>query len=159
MWADKRFWIATLAAIALAAGAVVFALSLKPKAGLLSPNDRQVVMQGAEIYTQSCASCHGTNLEGQVENWQSPGADGLLPAPPHDETGHTWHHGDALLFAITKYGVAEAANLTDYQSAMPAYEGVLSDEEIIAVLSFIKSTWPEDIQTGHDVLNRQIVNQ
>lgn len=159
MWADRRLWIAVLASVALVVGAVISVFSLKPQAGLLSPDDRRVVTQGAEIYTQSCASCHGENLEGQVENWQSPGADGLMPAPPHDETGHTWHHGDALLFEITKFGVAAAANHTDYQSAMPAYEGVLSDEEIIAVLSFIKSTWPEDIQTGHDVLNRQIVNQ
>lgn len=159
MWADRRLWIATLAAVALVAGAVVFALSPEPQSGLLSPDDRQIVTQGAEIYTQNCAVCHGSNLEGQVENWQSPGADGLLPAPPHDETGHTWHHGDALLFAITKYGVAEAANLTDYQSAMPAYEGILSDDEIIAVLSYIKSTWPDEIRAGHDALNRQVVNR
>lgn len=156
MWADRRLWIATLAAVALLVGAVVFAFLREPKASLLRPDDRQVVMQGAEIYTQTCAACHGANLEGQVENWQSPGTDGLLPAPPHNETGHTWHHGDALLFEITKYGVAEAANLTDYRSAMPAYEGVLTDEEIIAVLSFIKSTWPGEIRTGHDALNQRL---
>lgn len=156
MWADRRLWIATLAAVALLVGAVVFAFLREPKAGLLRPDDRQVVMQGAEIYTQACSACHGANLEGQVENWQSPGIDGLLPAPPHNETGHTWHHGDALLFEITKYGVAAAANLTDYQSAMPAYESVLSDEEIIAVLSFIKSTWPDEIRTGHDTLNQRL---
>ena len=28
----------------------------------------------------------------------------MLPAPPHNETGHTWHHPDEMLFAITKYG-------------------------------------------------------
>lgn len=159
MLADRRLWIATLAAVALLVGAVVFAFAPEPQAGLLSPNDRQVVAQGAEIYTQTCAACHGANLEGQVENWQSPETDGLLPAPPHDETGHTWHHGDTLLFEITKYGVAAAANLTDYRSAMPAYESVLTDEEIIAVLSFIKSTWPDEIRTGHDALNHQVLNQ
>lgn len=155
MWADRRLWIATLAAVALLVGAVVFVFAPEPQAGLLSPIDRQIVAQGAEIYTQTCAACHGSNLEGQVENWQSPGADGLLPAPPHNETGHTWHHGDGLLFEITKYGVTAAANLTDYRSAMPAYDGVLTDQEIIAVLSFIKSTWPEEIKAGHDALNER----
>jgi len=33
---------------------------------------------------------------------------------------------------------------------MPAYENVLSDEEIIAVLSYIKSTWPEEIIRIHN---------
>lgn len=155
MWADRRPWIAVLASVALVFGAVIFAFLREQNPGLLSPDDRQIVAQGEEIYAQTCAACHGDNLEGQVENWQSPGPDGLMPAPPHGETGHTWHHADALLFAITKYGVAAAANLTEYQSAMPAYEGVLSDDEIIAVLSFIKSTWPEEIKAGHDALNER----
>ena len=76
-----------------------------------------------------------------------------MPAPPHDETGHTWHHPDQVLFDITKLGIVAAANLKDYKTVMPIYEGVLSDEEIIAVLSFIKSTWPEEIRAGHDEMN------
>ena len=64
-----------------------------------------------------------------------------MPAPPHDETGHTWHHSDQDLFAITKGGVE--AVVPDYESDMPAFDGILSDEEIEAVLGYIKSTWPE----------------
>lgn len=107
---------------------------------------------GQNIYEANCAACHGVNLQGQP-NWQSPGADGLMPAPPHDETGHTWHHPTDLLFAITKYGVAEASNLEGYQSAMPAYYGVLTDAEILAVLAYIKSTWPRELRARHDELN------
>ena len=120
---------------------------------LLKPDDPSVVALGKMFYDQHCASCHGANLEGEVENWQTPRPDGLMPAPPHDETGHTWHHRDELLFRITKLGVARAANLKDYQSAMPAYEGILTDNQIIAVLSFIKSQWPKDIREHHDSLN------
>ena len=83
-----------------------------------------------------------------------PGADGLLPAPPHDASGHTWHHPDELLFRITKYGVARAAKLPNHASAMPAFEGVLSDTEIVAALSWIKSQWPPSVQSRHDALNR-----
>lgn len=120
---------------------------------LLRPGDQSLVALGANLYAENCASCHGANLEGQVEDWRSPGPDGLMPAPPHDETGHTWHHPDEILFKITKLGIVKAANLTGYKSAMPAYEGTLTDEEIIAVLSFIKSTWPDEIQAGHDEMN------
>lgn len=83
----------------------------------------------------------------------------MLPAPPHDPSGHTWHHADADLFALTKYGIAAVIGQADYQSAMPAYEAILSDEDIIAVLSFIKSTWPKDIQKRHDLINGQAAQQ
>lgn len=123
------------------------------EASLLKPDDPRVVALGKMFYDQHCASCHGTNLEGETQDWQTPGPDGLMPAPPHDQTGHTWHHRDELLFRITKLGVARGANLKDYKSAMPAYEGILSDDQIIAVLSFIKSQWPEDIRKRHDEMN------
>ncbi len=122
-------------------------------AALLKPDDRQLVARGRDVYAANCASCHGADLEGETADWRTPGPDGSMPAPPHDETGHTWHHNDTLLFAITKYGVAAAANLDDYVSAMPVYDGILSDEEIVAVLSYIKSTWPDEIREGHDELN------
>ena len=79
--------------------------------------------QGEDLYQQYCAACHGANLEGQGD-WRSPGPDGRLPAPPHDETGHTWHHGDQLLFAYTKYGGAAlmAQRGMDFDSGMPGFE-------------------------------------
>ncbi|MDP3886430.1 cytochrome c [Hydrogenophaga sp.] len=110
--------------------------------------------QGRKVYVAQCASCHGINREGQA-NWRERGADGRLPAPPHDETGHTWHHPDELLFRITKEGVAQAAGLQDYESNMPTYGATLSDADIVAVLSWIKSQWPADIQATHDGINRQ----
>lgn len=150
--------ILTLTTIAtFAVGAYLFSnshLSSSEKTGrLFYPDDTEVVQLGQQIYADNCASCHGVSLEGQTPNWRSPGPDGKLPAPPHDQTGHTWHHTDELLFKLTKYGLAKAANLENYESNMPIYDGVLTDEEIIAVLSFIKSTWPEDIKDRHDQMN------
>ncbi len=57
-----------------------------------------------EIYLKYCASCHGEQLQGQ-SNWRQRDAEGYLPAPPHDESGHTWHHSDTYLFLMTKYGI------------------------------------------------------
>lgn len=98
------------------------------------------VATGQKLYAENCASCHGANLEGQP-NWKRRLDNGRMPAPPHDETGHTWHHADRQLFTITKQGVG--AVVPGYESDMPAFEGVLAAEEIRAVLAFIKSRWPE----------------
>lgn len=119
---------------------------------LLRPDDPQVTALGAAIYRDRCAACHGAHLEGQP-NWRLRDASGRLPAPPHDASGHTWHHPDAVLFAITKEGVAKAAHLDGYDSAMPAFGGVLTDAEIVAVLSWIKAQWPRDIRRQQDEVN------
>ena len=115
------------------------------------------VVQGAALYDEHCASCHGKNLEG-APDWRRMGADGLYPAPPHDETGHTWHHGDRLLFDYTKLGGEEALavhGIADFESGMPGFGHVLSDDEIRDILAYIKSTWPEDIRRHQERLSRQ----
>lgn len=126
----------------------------KAAADVLSPDDPQVVTIGARIYTQHCAACHGASRKGQPD-WRERGPDGLMRAPPHDESGHTWHHPDAQLFAITKYGLAKLIQQPDYQTHMPVYDGVLTDAEINAVLSWIKAQWPKEIQARHDQVNAQ----
>lgn len=118
----------------------------------LQPDDFNIVQHGKNIYQAQCAACHGVELQGQP-NWEKPDASGRLPAPPHDKTGHTWHHSDDLLFEITKYGPAAAAEMPKYQSNMPAYENILSDDDIIAVLSYIKSSWPQQEREWQDALN------
>ena len=106
--------------------------------------DAQLVAVGEILYQQHCASCHGAELEGQA-NWKQRDENGYLPAPPHDETGHTWHHPDEQLFEITKIGT-EAFVGMGYRSNMIGFEDQLSDSEIWAVLAFIKSEWSPRIQ-------------
>ena len=139
-------------AAALAAYAVWSASRPAEPVYRLRPDDPALKATGQRIYAAQCAVCHGASLEGQP-NWRERGPDGRLPAPPHDASGHTWHHPDEVLFRITKHGVAKVANLKDYVSAMPLYDGVLGDEEIVAVLSWIKAQWPADIRARHDDLN------
>lgn len=128
-------------------------LATDPPGVQLRPGDAAVVAEGRSVYRTHCAACHGLRLQGQP-NWQQRDAAGRLPAPPHDAQGHTWHHPDEQLFRITKHGMARATGIRDYDSAMPAYEGVLTDAQIVAVLSYIKSEWPADIRQRHDANNK-----
>ena len=95
---------------------------------------------GAKVYAQHCGACHGMKLEGQP-NWQQRLANGRMPAPPHDETGHTWHHPDEVLFGITKHGLVPPYAPAGYASDMPAFAGALSDHEIRSVLAWIATHW------------------
>ena len=144
-----------IAAVAFAA--VVVGQSLykqdAPAAVRLYPSDAAVVQQGKELYATHCASCHGATLQGEPD-WRIRRSNGTLPAPPHDESGHTWHHADALLFQITKQGT-EALAGNGYKSNMIGFASILTDEEIIAVLSFIKSSWTPEIQLRHDETNKR----
>ncbi|WP_372071407.1 cytochrome c [Tistrella mobilis] len=134
-----------LGAAALAAAvAAGWAFWPSTPGGRADADDARQVGLGKVVYQENCVSCHGANLEGQPD-WRTRKPDGRLPAPPHDETGHTWHHPDQQLFRITKLGVKPPLAPEGYQSDMPAFGGVLSDDEIWAVLAFIKSRWPSEV--------------
>lgn len=107
----------------------------------IDPDDPAQVARGEDIYRMHCAACHGATLEGEAD-WREARADGRMPAPPHDGSGHTWHHPDEVLFGITKYGLVPGKYAPPgYRSDMPAFAGTLDDADIRAVLAYIKSTW------------------
>ena len=118
-----------------------------------NPADKELVARGETVYSANCASCHGATLAGQP-NWKEPLPSGIFPAPPHDASGHTWHHPDALLFKIVSEGGASAL-LPGDSRGMPAYGSVLTEQDIWAVLSYIKSTWPAEIQARQTDVSRQ----
>ena len=144
----------SVAGVLLVGGVIFYFSSPLDKAELgisLQHKDRAVVDVGKATYAENCASCHGVVLEGQA-NWRQRDAEGYLPAPPHDERGHTWHHPDSYLFLMTKYGIEEMIGKS-YPNNMPVFEDKLTDDEIIAALSYIKSTWSGRIQLKHDQIN------
>ena len=132
----------------LGAGYVLLTRSLAP-AGYIDPADQALVSLGKKVYAAQCVACHGSALEGQP-NWRQRLPNGRLPAPPHDVSGHTWHHPDGVLFDIVKRGLVPGETApAGYESDMPAYGAILSDEEIRASIAYIKHTWPQqalDIQ-------------
>lgn len=117
------------------------------------PTNAAQVARGQRVYVDNCAVCHGDHLQGQPD-WRTRRPDSRLPAPPHDESGHTWHHPDQQLFEMTKRGLGPFAP-PGYQSDMPAFAGKLSDADIWAVLAYIKSMWPPEIRARQARLNAQ----
>ena len=133
--------VAGLAAPALAEGGPHFA----------NADDVATVQQGKKIYLGRCANCHGRNLQGQPL-WQLIDQFAGRRAPAHDETGHTWQHSDEDIFHMTKYG-RYAATPPAQVSYMPPFEDRLSDDEILAVMAFIKARWPLGLRVSQALLN------
>lgn len=144
----RRYPVGMRVARSIVAGVLVSALAVAacstgagPGAGASIPEglDPEAVARGEALYLQYCASCHGVDLSGDPD-WKTPGPDGAYPPPPHDSSGHTWHHPDALLLEIIRDG-------SPFQpSNMPAFGSVLTDEDITAILEYLKSNWGAEEQ-------------
>ena len=142
---DRRaIAICAVAVVLIASGAGLWFWSARSEAARhrADPEDSGQVALGEAVYRTNCAACHGPSGEGQPD-WQQRGANGVLPPPPHDSSGHTWHHADGLLFRIIRDGGAQFAGPTT-PSGMPAFGEVLSDEETRAVVNYLKSFWGAD---------------
>lgn len=119
-------------------------LACGPRSGNVDPENAAQVQRGQTVYQAQCARCHGANLEGQPE-WRVR-QNGRLPAPPHDDSGHTWHHPTDMLVEIIKNGLVPPNAPDGYLSDMPGFAGTLSDDEINATLAFIQSRWGTEVK-------------
>ena len=122
-----------------------------------SPYDPAVVSRGEELFAANCATCHGAGGEGQA-NWHIEKDDGTLPPPPLNGDGHTWHHGDGLLYRIVRNGGQEFEDprFSSFKSAMPAFGERLSHDEIVAVLTYVKSLWGDKTSRGISIVESQM---
>lgn len=130
------FWQMSVVTLFLVALAIFWSVKSDNTFNRLDISDKQLVANGKKIYVAHCASCHGARLEGQA-NWKERGADGLYPAPPHIDAGHSWRHPDQHLINAVKNGLFENGKPTN----MPAFGKTLTDTDIISVLTYIKSEW------------------
>jgi mono/diheme cytochrome c family protein len=132
-------------------------LALAENMPLADPQNEAQVARGQAVYTEHCASCHGADLKGHPD-WKQRLPSGRMPPPPHDATGHTWHHPDEILFGMIQRGVAAYA-WKGYESDMPAFGSILSDDDIWAVLAYLKSTWPEEVRASQSQRTEQARRQ
>lgn len=106
----------------------------------------EAIALGQKVYADYCAECHGVDLEGEAD-WKTQNEDNSFRAPPHDESGHTWHHDDPMLMDSIRQGGARFESVDiGGTSNMPAFEEILTEEEMVAVLAYIKSSWTEDVR-------------
>ena len=94
---------------------------------------------GDQVFQDNCQECHGVKAAGVVREWQKRLPDGKLPAPPLNGTAHAWHHNDKVLMMTVNNGGIPLGG------SMPAFKDVLSDEQKVAVLAYIKNLWPEEL--------------
>ena len=136
--------------------AVVSVLACSSQPGDTAVPSDPTVRSGQQVFASICAACHGIGGEGQ-EDWHVPKEDGTLPAPPLNGDGHTWHHGDGLLYQIVSQGgkSLESPSVPNFKSAMPAFGDLLSHEEIIAVLTYVKSLWDDKTKRGISIVESQ----
>ncbi len=100
--------------------------------------DADQIIRGESVFQTNCESCHGKNAEGTTD-WRKPNADGKFPPPPLNGTAHAWHHSTAVLKkTILKGGPPEI-------SSMPAWEGILTEQQVDDVVVWIKSLWPDEV--------------
>lgn len=143
--------------VARLGGGALFDAGEEP--ALLPWEKSDVVASGRLLYADHCATCHGANGEG--EKHRPGGTSASTPlAPPHDASGHTWQHPDYALVQLTKSGIATALCRRPLdEKAMPKFERTLTDAEIVAILSYIKSRWPPEIRAQQDSVNRLYATQ
>ena len=138
----QRSWVWPFVVVLLAACAIQPLTPTVTPAMPLPTLALAQVQKGREIYQTNCTTCHGANAEG-APNWATPGPDGLYPPPPHDDTGHTWHHSDRVLHETIYSGMGDPLRPAS-PLRMPAWSDKLSDAEIRAVIEYFKSLWTEE---------------
>ncbi len=93
-----------------------------------------VSVDGAQIYSSRCASCHQANGQG---------VSGVFP--PLD--GADWVTGDkGRIIRILLHGMQGEVEVQGvaYNGVMPAWQNQLSDAEIAAVITHVRQTWSND---------------
>ena len=86
----------------------------------------EYIMDGSMVYDKHCALCHGSLKEPQspLKNKFYPPVPQLMSRTPDDP--------DANLYYVTKYGIK--------MTAMPGWDGVLSDDDIWKAVLFVKNS-------------------
>jgi mono/diheme cytochrome c family protein len=89
----------------------------------IQPTDDNLA-DGARIYEQNCALCHGgaSNKVSPMRSKFSPPVPQIINRIPHDDDAHLWW--------VTKHGIR--------MTGMPAWDGVLTDDDMWKVIAFVK---------------------
>ena len=120
-------------------------------AGMFAPTAEQ---RGERLYNVYCSTCHGGP---EVVGGR---ADTLTYPPRHDASGHTWQHPDCELLSIVRNGGDDMTRALRASQArpgaveMPAFKERLSDDDIGAVLAYIKTLLTQEERQFQEQVSR-----
>ena len=100
------------------------------------------LQQGAEVFSNNCAVCHGDQAQGLAENWRQRMPDGNFPPPPLNGSAHAWHHPLVQLTQTIETGGEP------YGGQMPPFKEVLNEGDSLAAIAFFQSFWDDDTYLG-----------
>ena len=109
---------------------------------------KAVLESGRVLYAASCQACHG----------DQQGVGRLALVPSHDSGGHTWHHPDGQLLQTVLDGtsaIRESLGLPPSDIEMPPFMERLTQKEVLAILSYIKTWWTEEQRDSQAAVSRQ----
>jgi mono/diheme cytochrome c family protein len=107
---------------------------------------------GRGLFETHCASCHGIGAAGDP-NWREPDVNGLNRPPPLNGTAHAWHHPLAVLYEQIVRGSASGVG------NMPAFNDVLARGEVLAIIAYFQSLWPEEIYRAWQRMDKTARNK
>ena len=129
--------ISILIAIFMAASKIYYDRSQVDRLVFIDKTSQAQNSLGKGLYQANCAFCHGDKLQGQL-HWDKTYIEGKRPAPPLNASGNIALLSNRELFEITKYGGQPFAP-PGYINEMPAFEILLKDSEIWAILAFLRA--------------------
>lgn len=91
-----------------------------------TPEEVSEELSGEQLYNRECAACHGEDGEGNERMGSS------IPA----------HNGNGLVTADEPAGVISV--LLTGRGGMPRFDGILSDEELAEVITYMRGAWDND---------------
>jgi mono/diheme cytochrome c family protein len=87
--------------------------------------------QGKDLFTTNCSSCHGENADGT-------GAAGAALDPKPANLQQTAKETDP---AYMHWVISEGGAAAGLNSAMVAYKGILSNDDIWKIVTYLESTY------------------
>ncbi len=106
-------------------------------AGNQTSSAEQTSAKGATIYSNNCASCHQQNGEGLTGVFPPLAGNSVTNADDPTE------HIQVILYGLQ----GRKIDGVEYASVMQAFESILSDEEVAAVINHERTSWGNDAPT------------
>jgi mono/diheme cytochrome c family protein len=108
--------------------------------------DEPEFARGEALYATHCIDCHGGATGGDIAD---------IP-PPHNAQGHTWHHGDCELVEWTLEGLPRRPGLPPDTPAMPAFADRLDEDDVRAILAYVKTWWMPEQREHQAAVTAQV---